>query len=74
MRNFINGTFRAHDQAEATRRRMLDECRAGAGQRAGSPRLLQWTRAAGVPPAHHCGRGPPAGRRGNAEDHQKDGR
>ena len=74
MRDFINDTIRAHDQAEATRRRMLEEFRAGAGSgrdpcSSYSGNAQQACRSHDMPAASRL-----QGGGGTAEDHQKYGR
>ena len=74
MRDFINDTIRAHDQAEATRRRMLEEFRAGAG----SGRDPCSSYSGNAQQACHSHDLPAASRlqsgAGTPEDHQKYGR
>jgi hypothetical protein len=74
MRDFINDTIRAHDQAEATRRRMLEEFRAGAGSgrdpcSSYSGNAQQACRAHDMPAASRM-----QGGAGTREDHEKYGR
>ena len=74
MRAFINDTIRAHDQAEATRQRMLEEFRAGAGSgrdpcSSYSGNAQQACHAHDMPAASRL-----QGGAGTQEDHQKYGR
>lgn len=74
MRAFINDTIRAHDQAEATQRRMLEEFRRGAGSgrdpcNSYSGNAQQACRSHDMPAASRM-----QGGAGTREDYQKYGR